>query len=806
MAKRKTSARKTAPRKRKPGAGRRRRKAASRRASPHAARRRRKPAPRRWRRLLRLRVWLTALLVVALAWTAWLDFRIRHEFEGKRWALPATVYGRPLELYAGQRLTPAQFRAELERLDYRLDRALAEPGTFRRARGRFRLHKRPFRFSDGSSPARRLEIGFDGGRIDAVRDLDTGRAVDLVRLEPPRIGGIYPAHREDRILIRLDQAPRALREGIIAVEDRRFREHFGINPRAIARALWANLRAGATVQGGSTITQQLVKNFFLSNRRSLWRKANEAVMAILLEWHYDKDAILEAYLNEIYLGQDGDRAIHGFGLASRFYFDREVDRLTLPQIATLIALVRGPSWYDPRRHPDRLLERRNLVLRIMAEQGVIEPARAREAARTGLGIRPGRLAGSRWPAFVDLVRRQLQRDYRSQDLSSEGLRIFTTFDPLVQVAAERALAERLQALDRARGLEGRLQGAVVVTDTRTGEVLAVVGDRNPRYPGFNRALDAVRPIGSLIKPAIYLTALRRSGEYTLSTAIDDGPIRIQGPDGKVWSPRNYDGRSHGTVPLFEALIHSYNQATVRLGMTLGFEAIADTLERLGATREVPAYPSMLLGAVGFTPYEMAGLYQTLAAGGFRTPLRAIREVTTAEGVPLGRYPLDVEQTLDPAPVAALVSALREVTRSGTARWLRERLPDLDVAGKTGTTDDLRDSWFAGFSGDHLAVVWLGRDDNRPIRLSGSSGALRVWGDLFAALPTTGLLPPASDDVEYHWIDAETGLLADAGCPGAVELAYVRGTAPAERADCAAGTRPAGDDGAGPFDWLKRLFR
>ena len=796
-----------ATRKRKPGIGRKQgKKTARKRATPHGGRNRRKRrAASGWLGRIRWRSGLIAALVLALAWTAWLDFRIRHEFEGKRWALPATVYARPLELYEGRVLSPDQFREELERLDYRLDRSLAEPGTFRRARGHFLLHRRAFRFADGASPARKLEVGFRNGRITALRDADSGKAIDLIRLEPARIGGIYPAHREDRILIRLEQAPPELREGIIAVEDRRFREHHGINPRAIARALWANLRAGATVQGGSTITQQLVKNFFLSNRRSLWRKANEAVMAILLELHYDKDAILEAYLNEIYLGQDGDRAIHGFGLASRFYFDREVERLTLPQIATLIALVRGPSWYDPRRHPDRLLERRNLVLRIMAEQGVIDAARAREAARTGLGIRLGRLAGSRWPAFVDLVRRQLQRDYRREDLTSEGLRIFTSFDPLVQSRAERALKRRIRELDKARGLDGKLQGAVVVTDTRTGEVLAVVGDREPRYPGFNRALDAVRPIGSLIKPAVYLTALRQTDRYTLSTAIDDGPIRIQGPNGTIWSPKNYDDRSHGTVPLFAALIHSYNQATVRLGMALGFEAIADTLARLGATREVPAYPSMLLGAVGFTPFDMAGMYQTLASGGFRTPLRAIREVTTAEGQPLGRYPLDVEQTLEPAPVAALVSALREVTRTGTASHLQTRLPEgLDVAGKTGTTDDLRDSWFAGFSGDRLAVVWLGRDDNRTIRLSGSRGALVIWGDILASIPTTGLLPPASDAVEYHWIDAETGLLSEAGCPGAVELAYVRGTAPSERAPCAGGGKV--EEGSDPFNWLRRLFR
>ncbi|HID48882.1 MAG TPA: penicillin-binding protein 1B, partial [Chromatiales bacterium] len=597
--------------------------------------------------------------------------------------------------------------------------------------------------------------------------------------------------------------PDHLVAALLAAEDRDYFHHHGIHLLSIGRALLANLRAGRAVQGGSTLTQQLVKNFYLTPERSLWRKANEALMAILLEWRYDKDEILEAYLNEIYLGQESSRAIHGFGLASRFYFDRPVQQLTTAQVATLVALVRGPSYYNPRRHPERLRKRRDLVLKIMADQGVISAGVARRASRTDLGIVRGTRSDSRHPAFLDLVRRQLQRDYRREDLTSAGLQIFTTFDPRIQQAAEQALSQRVKQLDRQQGLAGKLQGAVVVTDTTSGEVLALVADRQPRFAGFNRALDARRPIGSLIKPAVYLSALEQPAQYTLSTALSDTPIRLKGPNNDIWSPRNYDGTSHGTVPLFRALVHSYNQATVRLGMQLGFERIADTLQRLGAERDIPAYPSMLLGAVNFSPYEVTRMYQTLAAGGFRTPLRAIREVLTVEGEPLRRFPLDVEQVVDPASVAVLVSALHEVTRSGTARSLAGALPaGLSVAGKTGTTNDLRDSWFAGFSGDHLAVVWLGQDDNGSTGLTGSSGALRVWTRLMQIIPNQPLLPPATDEVEYHWIDGNTGLLSRQDCEGAVQLAYIRGSAPKEPAPCAA-TEDAGIDRT--LDWFKGLF-
>lgn len=758
-------------------------------------------APNRGRRLLVGA--LLALFGLSVAYGLYLDFDIRAQFDGKRWAVPARVYARPLELYPGLQLSPGELLAELGLLGYRQVSDPGQPGSYARQGGGVLLHTRGFEFSDGAEPGRVLELQFAGGRLSAMRDAQAHRPIDLARLEPLYIGGIYPGHKEDRILVRVDQVPPMLVGALLATEDREFMNHYGVDFRAIARAGLANLRAGRTVQGGSTITQQLVKNYFLSNDRTLWRKANEAVMSLLLEWHYGKEEILEAYLNEVYLGQDGGRAIHGVGLASQFYFGRSVKQLSLPQMATLVALIRGPSYYDPHRQPQRLLARRNHVLQMMASEGLIDEVEAVSASRSGLGVQRRPSSGmSRYPAFMDLVRDQLRRDYRDEDLGSDGLRIFTTLDPAAQQAAEQGLSEQIRRLQPGTADEpARLQGAMVMTRPDTGEVLAVVGGRDPRFPGFNRALNAQRPVGSLIKPAIFLTALSDPARYDLLTAIEDTPLQIPNTDGSVWSPGNYDGTSHGSVPMYQALVHSYNQASVRLGMDLGVERVRDTLVSLGLERSVPAYPSLLLGAVALSPYEIAQIYQTLANGGFRTPLRAIREVLTAEGEPLQRYSLNVSQAVDPAAVAILNSALQEVVRSGTGRGLRAWLaPELHVAGKTGTTDDLRDSWFAGFSGTHLGVVWLGRDDNASINLTGSSGALRVWGQAVSQLRTGSLVLAMPDKVEHVLVDTHSLLLADRACPEVVALAFAADTGPREAASCAQ-RGPA----ARTVDWLRGLF-
>lgn len=725
---------------------------------------------------------------------------MRSHFEGKRWALPARVYASPLEIYPGRHLSAVDLGEELVALGYRSGTS-GEPGTFQRTRDAFEIVTRPFTFWDGPQPAMHVRLTFDGDRVAALEDPE-GRSIPIARLDPLLIGGIYPAHNEDRVLVKLDEVPPVLVKALLAIEDRKFYQHHGVDPRGIARALLANVRAGDAVQGGSTLTQQLVKNFYLSAERTLSRKLNEALMALLLDAHYGKDEILEAYLNEIYLGQDGSRAIHGFGLAAQHYFDRPLPHISLTQAALLVGLVKGPSYYDPRRNPKRALERRNLVLAELAERGVITTADYLRAKAAPLEVTAKAPVGtSPYPAFLGLVHRQLRRDYSESDLRSEGLLIFTTLDPRTQRAAEKSLTSRLGALEKQRRLPaGSLEGAVIVTSTEHGEILGLVGGRNARFEGFNRALDAERQVGSVIKPAVYLAALSRPEKYTLVTPLDDSPLSWKEPGIDEWAPQNYDREFHGEVDLRTALAESYNVSAARLGLSLGVPEVVDQARRLGVERALPPYGSTLLGSVTLTPFEVTQMYQTIASGGFRTPLRAIREVMTPQGEPLKRYGIAVEQAADPGAVYLLTTALQHAVRAGTGTGLSRYLAaELDVAGKTGTTNDLRDSWFAGFTGDRLAVVWVGRDDNQPAGLTGASGALTVWGDMMARLDPEPLVPAAPENIEMVAIDPDTRLRADSGCAG-IELPFIRGSAPVETAPCAAGTPAKAVKG-----WFRRLL-
>ncbi len=743
---------------------------------------------------------LLSLLLCLSGYLLYLDMTIREAFEGRRFALPARVYARPLELYPGLKVSPAEFGAELKLLGYREAPQPDEPGSYKRTLSGYELTTRDFTFWDGAQAPRSLMLEFQDGRLSRLEDAGTGTPVALARLDPPLIGGIYPGHNEDRALVTLRDVPKDLVNALIAVEDRKFYSHWGIDPRGIARAIVTTLSGGG-VQGGSTLTQQLVKNFFLTSERTLRRKFTEVLMAPLLELHYSKDEILETYINEIYLGQDANRAIHGFGLASHFYFDQRLERLELQQIALLVGIVKGPSYYDPRRHAKRALERRNLVLQELARQHYITQKQyvAAKAKPLRVVARPP-TGTSPYPAFLDLVHRQLRRDYNEDDLRSEGLRIFTTLDPRVQHVAEHALTRRLGQLEKAKHLpKHSLEGAAVVTSTQTGEVLAVVGGRETRYAGFNRALDARRPIGSLIKPVIYLAALEKPASYTLVTPLDDSELvwRERGIDD--WTPHNYDNEFHGSVPLRLALANSFNVATARLGLALGVDNVMWEVERLGVQRELRPHAASLLGANELSPIEVAQIYQTLADSGFRTPLHVIREIVTADGKPLQRFPLRVEQVANPAPVYLLTAALQGVVREGTAKGLRNYLsPDLGVAGKTGTTDDLRDSWFAGFTGDRVAVVWVGRDNNEPTGLSGSSGAMTVWGEMMVQLNPEPLAPPKPENVEIVRIDPDTQLRADGDCPAAVELPFIEGSAPTETSSC---ERARGKTKS----WFRRLF-
>lgn len=747
---------------------------------------------RRWRWGSLLWKLALVLLVLAACGAAYLDAVVQKKFEGRKWALPAKVYARPLELYPGLHLPRAELERELRALGYRAQSGW-QAGSWQAAGSSMSLHTRGFRFSDGEEPARHLQLHWQDGTI-----ADLGSPEAVVRLEPLHIGGIYPAHQEDRLLLRLAEVPALLTETLVLIEDRHFYRHFGLSPRGIARAFVANVRSGRVVQGGSTLTQQLVKNFYLHDRRTLSRKAQEAVMAVLLERHYDKDTILETYLNEVYLGQSGQRAVHGFALASLHYFNRPIQELEPHQIALLVAIVKGPSQYNPWRRPQPALERRNLILGLMADNGLLEAwqakvfqARELDVAATASGGQPG------YPAYVELVSRQLQRDYRAEDLSSEGLEIFTAFDPRVQWQAESALAGVLKQLEERHRLKANtLEGAVVVADPANGEVQAVVGGRSARFAGFNRALDAQRPMGSTIKPVVYLTALERG--YSLASPVLDAPITLKSAQGKTWSPQNFDKRSHGEVLLVQALAQSYNQATVRLGMEVGVERVLDTLRRLGVERRFQPLPAVLLGTPALSPLEVTGLYQTLAAGGFHSPLQAIREVRDAQGRPLRRYGLSVEQRVTPEHAFLMQYALVGAVREGTGRGVYRSLPEERVlAGKTGTSNDQRDSWFAGFSGDRLAVVWVGRDDNQPTPLTGSSGALQVWAELMRhSQRDLDLQPP--ERMPFLAVDRVSGAKTGRACPDALLLPFRAGTEPQHQAACQ-------DEHRGVIDWLRRFW-
>ena len=742
--------------------------------------------------------WRIALGMVLLlgllvgGYSLYLSKTVRVKFDGKRWAVPATVYARPLDLYAGAAISPAQLEAELRFIGYREVAKVSGPAQWSARGGRFTIHTRDAFFWDGEEQARRILVDTAEGVIGRIRTAER-REIDLYRLEPALIGSIYPAHNEDRVLVQRGDLPDHLVDALLAVEDRRFFEHRGVDLRGIARALWTNVRAGRVVQGGSTLTQQLVKNFILSPDRSLWRKLNEAFMALLVDARYSKDEILEAYANEVFLGQEGARAIHGFGLGAYFYFNRPLNELRLHETALLVGLVKGASFYNPRRHPQRALERRNLVIDLMQAQGFVSQTEADAARKLPLGVSArGAAHSQRVPAFVDLVRRQLRRDYREADLTSEGLRIFSTLDPWVQQQAAAAIDERLKRIEKARGIaQDSLQGALVVVAAQSGEVQALVGGRDAGFAGFNRALDALRPVGSLIKPAVYLSALSLPERYTLSTLIEDRPVDMTLPGGQRWQPKNYDRKLHGWVPLHEALSRSLNLATVGLGLDVGLRPVIKTLRALGVQREIQPFPALLLGALSLSPLEVAQVYQSLAAGGFNSPLRAIRAVLNAEQRALQRYPLTVAQAADPAAVFLLNRNLVEVAESGTGAALRKMLPSgLQVAGKTGTTNDLRDSWFAGFSADRVAVAWVGRDDNAPTGLTGAQGALPVWADLMRSIDNVSLQLAPPPDVEYHWVDV-AGRLAAQHCAGAVAFPFIAGSQPVERSPCMEKQAPGG---------------
>ncbi|MGY5822298.1 penicillin-binding protein 1B [Vibrio chemaguriensis] len=690
-----------------------------------------KPAneKRSWLRVLWSFSWKAgvALAAVLLFVGIYLDSVVKERFEGQLFELPTVVYARILNLNPGENITIQELRNELDVLNYRKVSQPRYPGEYSSSSTRIELIRRPFEFADGPEPDRHVMLHFSDSGLQRIQSLESRGDLGYLRLEPKMLGMLEKDQDEQRLFLRRDQFPEILVDALLATEDRDFYQHDGVSPLAIARAMVANIKAGRTVQGGSTLTQQLAKNLFLTRDKTLWRKVREAYIALILDYRYSKDRILEAYLNEVYLGQSGGEAIHGFGLASRYYFGQPIQELRIDQLAMLVGMVKGPSYYNPIRYPERTKERRDLVLRLLMQQNMLTSEQYEQAVSRSLDTQSKPRIASRQPAYFQQLSIELKEKVGERFKAETGLRVFTSLDPVSQSKMEQAIAKKIPELAKRGGKE--LEAAAVAVDRHSGEIRAMVGGKRVGYEGFNRALNASRPIGSLVKPAIYLTALEQPEKYNLGTTLHDTPLSLKSSKGNVWTPRNYDRKYRGDVPLYIALAKSLNVPTVRLGMALGIPEVSDTLERLGVNKdEIRPVPSMFLGSFSLTPFEVAQMYQTLTNSGKRAKLTALRSVMDMEGNVLYQSLPRSSRAVDEQAAWLTTYAMKQGVAQGTGRFLQSQFGWAALAGKTGTSNDNRDSWFVGVDGREVTTIWLGRDDNKPVHLTGSSGALRVYAE------------------------------------------------------------------------------
>ncbi|QFU21377.1 penicillin-binding protein 1B [Shewanella eurypsychrophilus] len=719
--------------------------------------------------------WKLGLIVFAAVtiYSIYLDQIIARKFEGQKWHLPAQVFSRSMALYPGAAVSHGQMISELKLLGYRKVANPRQVGEFSASRTKVDLWRRPFLHPQGDQAEQRVMIAFDSQGVSSVtRSLDR-RQLAVFHLEPVLLDRIITGDAEDRVFVNADKMPTSIIEALILVEDRSFYEHHGINPFAIVRALMVNISAGRTVQGGSTLTQQLAKNFFLSSERSLVRKAREALMAMIIDFRYEKDEILEAYLNEVYMGQDKARGVHGMGLAAQFYFGRPIAELTLSQQAFLVAVIKGPSYYNPWRYPERAQERRDLVLRLLMEGEKISVAQYQAAAESPLGLRKSdKPVHQKLPAFFAVVKHELARRFGDSLLTQSGIKIYTTLDPMAQDAAEKAVKKVMPHLAKN---DKSLQVGMVLTDKVSAGIAAMVGDKVPSYRGFNRAVEIRRPIGSLIKPFVYATALGQADKYNLATPLKDKPITLKNGQGKTWSPQNVTRKFSGEVPLLTGFKKSMNVPTVNLGMEIGVSSVATTLDKAGWRDKISEYPSMLLGAVNGSPLMVAQVYQTIADNGRYRQLSSITAVLDKDNNPLPVAKIPQSQGIDIATNFLVQYAMTQVVQSGTAARLGKVFPRTTLAGKTGTSNDTRDSWFAGFDERNVAAVWVGRDDNGKTGLYGSNGAMAVYQDFLQNRPPISLRRTPVNGVVNGHFDRATGKAMEAGCANTIALPALSGS-------------------------------
>lgn len=716
-----------------------------------------------------VKLMITAAFVLGIL-LIYLDAKVRNKFEGQRWQVPVQVYGQVQSFKLGERAVINEIAQSLQINGYEQVNFVTRVGQFSKSAEKLIIFQRPFEFVDGSNHAQQLNIEVISNIVVAL-NIDE-QPVTTLSLEPQLLARLVPDNKEDRVLVSLEEVPSQLIDTLLLIEDRDFYHHHGVSPVGILRALFKNISAGRTVQGGSTLTQQLAKNMFLSRQKTLSRKVKEALMALILEYRYSKDQLLEAYINEVYLGQNYANGVYGFGLAAQFYFGKPIHAINPAQMALLIAQVKGPSYYDPWRHPERAKERRDLVLRLMFEQHLLSLVDFEEAAESDLLVRSKRrLAKKKYPAYIQLVNRELN-DHLSSFEQKSGIRVFTGFSHRSQQLLEESVAKQLPQLER-HYQQQNLETAMIVTDINSGEIRAIIGGRENGYAGFNRALNAKRHIGSLIKPAVYVAALEKHQQYNLATVLDDKAITLKNGSGKKWQPKNYDGKYRGQVSLIEGLVYSLNIPTINLGMNLGLGSVSKAIKALGYRKDVQLRPSVLLGAINMSPLEINQLYLTIANNGVYQKSHTITQILSSSNETLWEKEQDDEQRISTNAAYLLDYALTQVAQKGTAKSLTWRLDNKKVAGKTGTSNDLRDSWFIGYDNKHLVTTWLGKDNNKPTGLTGSSGALPLFASFMKKQGVEDKVKEKPTDILVTLFEQQTGNAVTENCANTIIYPAVR---------------------------------
>ncbi len=766
------------------------------RSSPPGPPRGRRPSRRSWWGWIRLALVPLALAgLVGLLVLTVVSHRVAARFEAREREAPTRIYGRIITLGEGDGASRASVAALLKRLAYRQTRSEpAQPGEFRLAGG-LTVYTRTFEAPGGTVASRLVRLQFDDETIAAIEDELTGDSIERLQLEPEVLTSLYGEVLEDRKVLQVSEFPRHLVDAVLIIEDRRFYRHYGIDPVGILRATAANVHNGEIRQGGSTLTQQLAKNLFFEQERTFSRKAQEAVVALILERRYSKERILQAYLNEAYLGQRGAVSVRGFAQAAAFYFGKDVAFLDLSESATLAGLIRAPGVYNPFTQPQRSVERRNQVLAMLEEAGTITSEERKTAERQPLRLRKNgeTRAGTRGILYLaDYVRQMIGPE--AGDLSRAGLRVFTTVDPAMQRRAEEALTRGLASLERTypalrrKDASQKIQGAMVVLDRRDGSVLAMVGGRDYATSQFNRITQAKRQPGSLFKPFVYLAGYEAAQEggwgaglFTPGTPLEDEPLSMA-VAGKRWEPANYDGEFRGTVTAQMALEESLNVPTVRAAMDIGLPVVVSMARSAGIRSSLRPFPSLALGAQEVTPLEIASAYATIANGGVYCEPGLVESIEEVGGRKVFERRRSSKRAMSPQSAYLITVALQGALDRGTGRSSRALGFTGTAAGKTGTTDDYRDAWFAGYTPDLLALTWVGFDDAKPTGMTGAQAALPIWVDFMQEVGEPRETFDEPDGIVWEQIDPTTGGLARWSCPESRYVAFLEGTEPTEKCD------------------------